>query len=316
MISFDRKASWLPILMAVGCGPMILPGDSDSDPTTDTSTSTEAPPPPSTSTTTSTPTSTSTSTTSTDTSTATGEATFSDPDSTDDGVIFLLRPDGGGSCFCCTVFNQDCPMGEKCVPWSNDGGDEWNSRRCSPIVDDPVGLGEPCTMESSVASGFDNCDEGLFCWDVDPDTLQGTCVAMCLGHELDPQCPAGTDCLIRNNGNVIPCLPPCDPLAIDACSEGDACVPSYAGFVCAPSAGPVGAPCEPAWLPGECGPGSVCAYLGSVPDCGGVLPGCCASTCDLSQPDPCVGMGLVCTSWWGDDPVPPGFEDVGFCALP
>lgn len=305
-------------IMIMGCGPVVLPGDSGGDAMSETGSSTGGPPisSPMTSTTTSTTDETSASTTG---ATFMGDDTTGGSESTDEGTIFLIPPDGGGNaCLCCDVFAQDCPEGEKCMPWANDGSDEWNGTRCSPIDDDAGALGEPCTVTGSAASGIDDCGPGLVCWDVDPDTLQGTCVAMCTGDEAVPECRQGTECFESNNGVLILCLPPCDPLAIDACPEGDACVPSATGFVCAPSAGPVGSgvPCDPSWVPGECGPGSVCAYLGTVPPCDGELPGCCAATCDLSQPDPCGELGLVCTSWWGDDPIPPGFEDVGLCALP
>lgn len=305
------KASAFLLWLMAGCGPVVQPSDgSDAGTGADTGSSTEAPPPPGMST--------STSTSDAPSSTTTGDPTFGQADEST-GSVFLIEPDGGGSsCLCCDVFAQDCPDGEKCMPWSNDGTDVWNGTRCSPIDDEPGGIGEPCTVTGSAASGIDDCGPGLVCWDVGSDTLQGTCVAMCSGGEANPECPAGTECLVTNNGVLILCLPPCDPLALEACPAGDTCVPSVEGFVCVPSAGPVGSgvPCEPAWLPEACGPGSICAYLGSVPPCDGDLPGCCAATCDLSQPDPCGELGLVCSSWWGDGPVPPGFEDVGFCALP
>ena len=303
------KASRFLLLLVAGCGPVVPPSESsDAGTGADTGSSTEAPPPPGTS----------TSTSDAPSSTTTGDPTFGQADEST-GSVFLIQPDGGGtSCLCCDVFAQDCPDGEKCMPWSNDGTGVWNGTRCSPIDDEPAGIGEPCTVTGSAASGIDDCGPGLVCWDVDSDTLQGTCVAMCSGGEANPECPAGTECLVTNNGVLILCLPPCDPLALEACPAGDTCVPSDEGFVCVPSAGPVGSgvPCEPAWLPEACGPGSICAYLGRVPPCDGDLPGCCAATCDLSQPDPCGELGLVCSSWWGDGPVPPGFEDVGFCALP
>ncbi|MEX1364969.1 MAG: hypothetical protein AB1Z98_17710, partial [Nannocystaceae bacterium] len=30
----------------------------------------------------------------------------------------------------CSLFAQDCPDGEKCMPWANDGGDAWNATIC------------------------------------------------------------------------------------------------------------------------------------------------------------------------------------------
>lgn len=74
------------------------------------------------------------------------------------GGLFLSEPDGGGTGFECDVFAQDCPPGEKCVPWANDGGGVWNATRCSPVDDDPAAPGEPCTVEGGPTSGIDDCD--------------------------------------------------------------------------------------------------------------------------------------------------------------
>ena len=86
---------------------------------------------------------------------------------------------GGGGFNECDIEAQDCPEGEKCMPWANDGGDEWNGTRCSPIAKDPGPLGGPCLAEGSGTSGIDDCDLGLVCWQVDPKTNQGVCHAMC-----------------------------------------------------------------------------------------------------------------------------------------
>src|SRR5262245_15971404 len=50
-------------------------------------------------------------------------------DASSGGAMFVERPDGGGSNEC-DVWAQDCPPGEKCMPWANDGGSSWNSLRC------------------------------------------------------------------------------------------------------------------------------------------------------------------------------------------
>src|SRR5690606_7229360 len=53
------------------------------------------------------------------------------------GVVFLNRPDTGSTAEC-DVFAQDCPPGEKCTFWADDGGSSWNALKCVPVVDDPA----------------------------------------------------------------------------------------------------------------------------------------------------------------------------------
>jgi hypothetical protein len=74
------------------------------------------------------------------------------------------------------------------MPWADDGGTEWNATKCSALDPDSKAPGEPCTAEGSGVSGVDDCEEGSMCWDVDPDTLQGFCVAFCIGTEANPSC--------------------------------------------------------------------------------------------------------------------------------
>jgi hypothetical protein len=239
------------------------------------------------------------------------------------GNSFLLY--GGfdaGMAIECDVYAQDCPVGEKCMPWANDGGDQWNATRCSPIDDDPGQPGEECTVEGSGTSGIDDCDLGAMCWDVDPATNMGTCVAMCMGDEENPTCEdRNTTCEISNDGVLVLCLPTCDPLA-QSCPEGEACYPSQDAWVCRPDGsgemGGYGDPCEA--IDG-CDPGLVCLASEVVPPgqpCEGEA-GCCTEVCDLTDAAgdaQCTGApgGQTCQAWY-DDP-PPGYENVGVCALP
>jgi len=133
----------------------------------------------------------------------------SDPDDVDDaadsGIGFIEMPDGGGAAFECDLFAQDCPDGEKCMPWANDGGDHWNATRCSPINGDAGVSGDDCTAEGSGVSGLDDCELGSMCWDVD-DMNMGTCVDMCVGHAGDPICPPNTWCYLGEGGGPAVCL--------------------------------------------------------------------------------------------------------------
>jgi len=314
-----RWLGLVSVMLVVACGPMI-PMSTDDGSSSGDEPSTGAPPPPS-STSAATSTSTSTGLPPGTTSTATG-TTAAEADSSDEGVVFLIEPDGGGiNCLCCDVFAQDCPDGEKCNPWANDGGDDWNGTRCSPIEREPGASGDPCTVVSSAASGVDSCDLGSLCWAVDPDTMQGTCTPLCEGSEANPMCPPGTDCLIANDGVLALCLPTCDPLAPAACGPGHACLPSEHAFACvwtgAGESAAAGEACAELY---DCQPGLMCRSSASVgPPCDAGEDRCCTPYCDLTAPDPtagCLDPGQACTSWWGEEPLPIGLEHVGLCVLP
>ncbi len=259
-----------------------------------------------------------------DTNQMTTSADGSSGGDVDTGVIFLVDPDGGGVSFECDLFAQDCPQGEKCMPWANDGGGAWNATRCSPIAPAPGQAGDECTVEGNGVSGIDDCDIGVMCWDVDPKTNMGTCVAMCTGDESNPICEdPDTSCAIANDGAIILCLPNCDPLLQD-CVDGQACYPINDAWSCAPDAsgetGVYGDPCE---FINVCDPGYICLNAAAVPSgqaCEGA-GGCCSGICDLSDPAgdaQCEGAagGQTCQAWYEEGAAPPGYEDVGACALP
>lgn len=244
--------------------------------------------------------------------------TATDPDSSESGGSFIEDPDGGGPCFCCDVWAQDCPPGDKCAAWDNSGGDEWNGTRCSPIARNPGQPGDPCTVESGPASGLDDCDIGAMCWDVDPRSLAGQCVALCTGNNSDPLCEdPQTDCLIADVLNL--CLLACDPLILD-CAAGESCVPSETGFVCVPEAigdgADVGETCDQVF---DCQPGLLCRSAMTVgPICAQDGGQCCTPYCDLSEPNPasvCPDPRHVCTPWPGSGQGPGGPGPTGFCAL-
>jgi len=237
-----------------------------------------------------------------------------------DGPGFIQPPDGGGINIECDVWAQDCMDGEKCMPWANDGGNAWNATRCSPVDDNPNQIGDPCTVEGSGVSGIDDCAVSSMCWNVDPETNMGTCIAFCSGSEANPVCEdPTTNCVITNEGTLILCLPNCDPLLQD-CAEGQACYPVIDAFACAPDAsgeeGAYGDACE---FINVCDPGLMCVNPEFVPSCGSA--GCCTDICDLSEADasancPGAAGGQECVAWYEEGAAPPGFENVGFCAIP
>lgn len=252
----------------------------------------------------------------------TGDSDTDEPDPTTETGIssgFITDPDGGGVSIECSVWDQDCGEGEKCAPWANDGGSAWNATRCVPVDAAPAQPGDTCTVEGSGVSGIDTCDVSSMCWDVDPETNEGTCVAFCTGSENAPVCDdPTTSCSIANEGVLILCLPTCDPILQD-CSDGQACYPIDDSFVCAPDASgeDQGADNDPCEFINACDPGNICVNPDIVDGCPAGSAGCCQAVCDLSEAMPagCTGSE-TCEPWFEEGNVPPGYEDVGVCALP
>ncbi len=131
--------------------------------------------------------------------------------------------DGGDLSYECDVFMQDCPDGEKCMPWANDGGDVWNAHRCTPLDPNPVEVGDPCSVEGSGVSGVDTCAVGSMCFYVDPEANEGQCVEICGGEEDEPVCLEGT-CIVQFDGALPLCFVTCDPQD-PTCAKTEACGP-------------------------------------------------------------------------------------------
>ncbi len=216
--------------------------------------------------------------------------------------------------FECDLYLQDCPEGEKCMPWANDGSGVWNHTRCSPIDPMPSEVGASCTVEGSGFSGIDSCGLGAMCWDVDPNTNVGECVAMCGGNEINPICAdPDTSCAMHNDGAIVLCLPLCDPLLIDCGDPDDVCVPSPGDiWTCVPGVSrgiPVGQACG---YGNSCEAGSVCARPEVFAACEEGAPGCCAPMCDLAEP--MCPEGTNCEPWFPRGEAPPFFDDTGICS--
>jgi hypothetical protein len=230
------------------------------------------------------------------------------------GSTFISEPDGGAVNEC-DIWSQDCPESEKCMPWANDGGNSWNATKCSPVAASPKQEGDSCTPEGGGVSGVDDCDVASMCWDVDPESGMGTCVAFCTGSEAAPMCAdPNQSCTIANDGVLILCLPGCDPLIQD-CAEGNGCYPINDGFTCAPDAsGPdAGVYQDPCEFINVCDPGLACINAESVPNCQGAS-GCCSPFCTLGDTD--CPTDTLCEPWYEEGMAPPGFETVGICIIP
>jgi hypothetical protein len=240
----------------------------------------------------------------TETSSSTGHA--GPPDNVPPG--YLNPPDSGSSSEC-SQWLEDCPAGEKCMPYANDGGNAPNAMRCSPIAANPGQPGDPCPMEGSPVSGIDDCDLHSLCWDVENDTLEGTCVAMCIGTEGAPACGnADRVCSIDGSGLYSLCLPACDPLMQD-CGPLRGCYPAASAFVCAPDAsGDGGGPFMGCEFINACDAGTMCSQS---PECEADVQACCVPYCSLSSPDCPVTTTCIPVFQPGDAPI--GMTDVGFC---
>lgn len=297
-------------LLVIACGPVVLAGDDSSTGVIDTTSNSAGP-----STSSDTPPTTTIGTTSSADTSATATSGV-DPDTGLDSADFLIEYDVARPIEC-DLWNDDCPRGEKCMPWANDGGNAWNSTRCSPVDEDPHEVGEPCTVEESPVSGIDDCVANAMCWNVDTETNMGTCVGFCTGSRAQPLCPDGSSCSLTGDGVLILCIPTCNPLASD-CPDGQGCYPYISGeFACfldeSQFEGWPGAACE---YINACQPGLFCADGQLVPGCAST--GCCAPYCDRSD-----GMadatcdaalpGTTCTAWYGIGEAPPGLENLGVC---
>lgn len=236
------------------------------------------------------------------------------------GHSFLIPLDTPSIAIECSPWLQDCPAGEKCTAWVNDGGAAWNATKCVPIAANPGQPGDACTAEG-VGSGFDDCDARSMCWDVDPSTNEGTCIAFCSGSEANPVCDeAMTSCIIVNDGALNLCLPDCNPLLQDCNAETQNCFPAPGGFACAPDvSGENGAYGDDCAAINTCDSGLYCEEAALVPGC--TSAACCTTFCDLDEAgasEACPGAadGQSCEPWFDPGTAPPGLENLGSCVIP
>jgi hypothetical protein len=214
----------------------------------------------------------------------------------------------------CSNFEQDCPEGEKCVPYSLFGTMSWDDHKCVPVLGDQA-PGEPCVLEG-FAEAIDDCDATSICFfteEVDGQLL-GECVAQCVGWPDNPMCTApGHSCLLDGEGDLALCLSGCDPVVQD-CTPGDACYWTGGALACLPAGQgvPLGEPCESL---DDCSLGQQCIDGAQLPSCAGT--GCCTQFCDLFDDGTCLDQpGTVCVPFFEQGMAPAGLEHVGLCTLP
>ncbi len=212
----------------------------------------------------------------------------------------------------CSTYDQDCPEGMQCTPYADDGGSSWNALWCFDITGTGT-HGDPCTAVESGVSGQHDCGFGHMCWDIDPDTLEGTCVAFCQGSPQNPWCePEGAVCVTANAGILNVCLDVCDPL-VQECPQGQGCYAVSNSYICAPSGAPedLGNEDDPCEFLQACNPGLYCAAAEKLPSCEMSL-GCCTPFCDLDNPD-CQDPEKTCVPVWEQPQA--GEEHIGFCGV-
>jgi len=210
----------------------------------------------------------------------------------------------------CDPWAQDCPEGEKCVPYSENGG-PWHRNKCVPVL----GEGQPgdsCTYDG-ITSATDSCGAGSHCWDVQEveGELIGVCTSFCEGNPDNPICGPDTSCLMANEGSINLCVATCDPL-LQACDENLACYWSNNDFNCIFTTDNIGEG-ESCGFINDCVAGNFCALSEVLPDCDG--GSCCTAYCDLVDPV-CNVEGTECASFFDEGLAAPGYEDVGVCIMP
>ncbi|MEM7151631.1 MAG: hypothetical protein AAF799_02270 [Myxococcota bacterium] len=237
-----------------------------------------------------------------------------------DSCPFICDPDGGPPPIECSVVDQDCPAGQKCV-WAElrPGFGRRNWSRCIEVTGDREPF-EPCSLPNGI--GFeitDDCGPESYCLEVYGTADHGFCAPF-VGDDYGCDAYPGTDLAVEN-GSDFPaaCLHyECQPLVPSTCPDGMQCTfyPAwlYGSMKCwsvPPETDlPVGAECDF----GQCGEGKLCAPADWLPDCSGER--CCTEWCDLQAPE-CATPGTTCEFFpvWNyqDDPE---FDWLGACLLP
>lgn len=216
----------------------------------------------------------------------------------------------GGVVFECNVFKQDCPRGEKCVPYASDGFN-LDATHCVPLVDLPASAGEPCVVSDVYFDQKDSCDEFSLFWFVNMDGNAGICAPICsAGSRLLP-CADADECFgVGQSGLYNLCVPKCDPL--DAfCPPGSVCYPTYDQFLCTDVVEPLGQTYgDSCGGLSSCAEGLLCVASEHLPGCEGI--NCCSVFCDTDQPNLCPDSPMQeCVPIYGPENLEWGH--VGYC---
>lgn len=260
------------------------------------------------------------------TSETTGDATTSTSTSAGStaGETQVGTPDLPSEGNQCSLYEQDCPEGQKCVAWNMSGGIFPDGVKCVDAPANPAMPGEMCVVTGGFGSGEDTCGVGSMCFDLDNDTF-GSCIEYCQGSAEEQLCSLNEQkCVVFFEPPVPLCFTTCDPLVQD-CPAGEGCYMDEAqigseGFVCMPT---VLAPNEDGnygdlcYNQAGCAPGFACIYGENVPGCKSDY--CCVPWCDLElNPELCpmLDATMECVPWYEPGAATPGLENVGICGIP
>jgi hypothetical protein len=213
----------------------------------------------------------------------------------------------------CDIWSDSCDTSHKCMPVDITGDSTFDAHRCVPVSGETDPIGGVCSAPKFLLDGLDTCEKGAICWELDQDG-NGTCFRFCDGSLRDPICPPASRCITISDVFDY-CSPYCNPL-LDDCDAERLCLPIVDSEIWTcynhdpANAGAFGEPCT---AENTCAEGLLCLGMENAKECS-VAPGCCTPVCDLSAPVECPGVGQECLPWY--ETPPPGFEDVGFCAVP
>ena len=257
---------------------------------------------------------------STSSSTASGETDAGESEAgSEEGCFFEDCDDMVSEALACDPYIQDCPEGQKCVPYDADPDEGVAFWACVDILGQ-VPAGEPCVYEPG-ALPKDDCDGESFCQGARPlegdGPWLGICSPFCLGDPSDPTCPENHECTGLEFAPPEYCAQQCIPLLQEDCAEGSTCQWSGARFECMAELEqlPTGLTCGEL---NDCAAGNICV-IADVVNC--EADNCCASYCNLEDGDgPCQAIDpeYVCVEFfeqgWPGDPSP--LDVLGVCVLP
>jgi hypothetical protein len=237
----------------------------------------------------------------------------SESETTGTTAQLFIPADDLATCFGCDPFAQDCPEGEKCVPYSSSGGN-WDDSKCVPVLGEQT-VGDSCTYAGTLES-TDDCDATSFCFgveDVDGELI-GNCHSFCKGSADMPECPEGFTCPIMNAGSINLCVQACDPITQD-CFNGEGCYWGDSSFSCVSTQGPGIADGEPCSYINDCTPSSMCTTAEVLPACNGAA--CCSPFCNLELGDvQCEARPrTMCLPLFEQGMAPLGEDQLGVCIL-